>query len=55
MEKRYINLSYGTLDIQVKLDDDGVVIDVFDETDEVVVTTYKTYEEFDIKTIKFNK
>lgn len=54
MLKRYLNLQYGTLDIQVKLDEDGVVIDVFDETDEVVATTYKPYEDFDIKNIEFN-
>lgn len=52
---KYLNLKYKGLDIQVKLDDEGVIIDVFDDNDEVVATTWKTYEDFNIEQITYLK
>lgn len=48
MDNKYLELVYNGLDISVKLDDEGVVLDVF-EGDDVVATTYKTYDEFGVE------
>jgi hypothetical protein len=47
MENKYITLVHEGLTIQAKLDDEGVVLDVF-KNDEVVATTWKTYDEFGV-------
>jgi len=52
MENKYINLVYKNLNIQVKLDTDGVVVDIFKGEDNVA-TTWKTYDEFGIDNIKY--
>ena len=48
MEERYLSLDVDGLHIQVKLEDEGVVLDVFKD-DDVIATTYKFYNEFGIK------
>ena len=52
MEKQYLYLDYQGLNIQVKLDDEGVVLDVFKGEDNVA-TTYKVYEDFGITNIEY--
>jgi hypothetical protein len=39
----WIELEHGQ--VQVKLDDEGVVVDLFDAEDESVASTYATYSE----------
>lgn len=41
--------------IVLKLDDEGVVLDLTDYGDEVLESTWKTYDEFGIETIKFKE
>jgi hypothetical protein len=43
----YINLPIPKLGLEVvvKMEDEGVVIDVFDSDDEIVETTYKFWDE----------
>ena len=53
IDERYLELNVNDLHIQVKLEDEGVVLDVFDNG-EVIATTYKFYNEFGL-TIKENK
>lgn len=48
MEERYLSLDVDGLHIQVKLEDEGVVLDVFKD-DDVIATTYKFYNEFGLK------
>lgn len=55
MSNRYLNLRFMTMDIQVKLDDEGVVLDIFDEQGELLDTTMKSYEDFGVKTLKFEE
>jgi len=59
MENRYLTIEMEIngqhIQVQVKLDDEGVVLDVFDENEEELETKAKTYEEFGIKTISFNE
>ena len=31
LEERYLHLDLGSIEVQVKIDDDGVVVDVFKE------------------------
>tara|TARA_R100000152_G_C6736315_1_gene160475 strand:+ start:376 stop:555 length:180 start_codon:yes stop_codon:yes gene_type:complete len=50
-DKRYLALDYNGLHIQVKLEDEGVVLDVF-QNGENVSTTSKFYEDFGIEKIK---
>jgi hypothetical protein len=52
MEERYITLKVWGLEIQVKLEDEGVVLDVF-EGDEVIESTYRFYHEMGVEEIKF--
>ena len=48
-DRQYIELSLGkigiSLGIQVKIEDEGVVVDVFDEDDNCVETTHKLWED----------
>ncbi len=48
MKKKYITVKFDGLEIQAKLDDEGVILDVFKD-DEVVATNWKTYNEFGVK------
>ena len=41
----YLPINGGKLTVQVKVDIEGVVVDVFNEDDEVVETTWKMYQE----------
>lgn len=41
--------------VVVKLDDEGVVLDLTTDGVEVLESTWKTYDEFGIKTIKFEE
>ena len=52
--KRYLSLDIDDLHIQVKLEDEGVVLDIFKD-DEVIATTYKFYNEFGLKINEENK
>ena len=47
IDERYLALDVNGLHIQVKLEDEGVVLDVFDDG-EVIATTYKFYNEFGV-------
>ncbi len=47
MDKRYLELKYNDVNIVVKLDDEGVIVDVWKD-DQVVATTWKTYDEFSV-------
>ena len=41
---------------QVKLDDEGVVLDIHDKwASEPVATTYKTYDEFEVEIVPFGE
>lgn len=46
MKNPYIHLKYKDLDIQVKMEDEGIVIDVFKD-EEVVATTWKLFTEME--------
>ena len=46
--ERYLDLNYNGLHIQVKLEDEGVVLDVFKDEDNVA-TKSKFYEDFGLK------
>lgn len=47
IDEKYLDLEYGGLHFQVKLDHEGVVLDIF-KGEENVATTYKFYEDFGI-------
>lgn len=55
LSKRYLELQIDNYNIQVKLDDEGVVLDVFlvaSDTDtdyEPIASTYKFYYEFGLE------
>ena len=48
IDERYLDLDYNGLHIQVKLEDEGVVLDVFENGDNVA-TKSKFYEDFGLK------
>ena len=48
IDERYLDLDYNGLHIQVKLEDEGVVLDVFEDGDNVA-TKWKFYEDFGLK------
>lgn len=58
MDNRYLSVVFKykgeQLQAQVKLDEEGAVLDVFDVEGEVVATACKEYEDFGISKIKFN-
>ena len=47
--REYLNLNVpkGGVTVSVKLDDEGVVIDVIDIDGDVIASTWKTYDEFE--------
>ena len=49
MKEKYLNLQVGKLNFQVKLENEGVVLDVFNDKEEVIATTYKFYNEFNVE------
>ena len=55
MENRYITLEVKGLTFQVKMEDEGVVVDVFDEDGEVIETTAPFYEDLGIEEVKWIK
>tara|TARA_R110000824_G_scaffold76008_1_gene192740 strand:+ start:145 stop:312 length:168 start_codon:yes stop_codon:yes gene_type:complete len=48
MLKRYIHLGVNGLTVQVKLDDEGIVIDAY-KGQECIATTCKSYVDMDIE------
>ena len=48
LEERYLHLDLGSIEVQVKLDDDGVVVDAF-EKGESIGSTWKTYSEMGVE------
>lgn len=57
MDNRYISkvlkINGVQIQVQAKLDDEGVVLDIFDEEGEVIDTICKEYGDFGVKTISF--
>lgn len=52
MEKQYLTLQIPDTDLQVivKLDDEGVIVDVTDkDNDEPIASTWKMYDEFGVE------
>ena len=47
IDERYLDLDYNGLHIQVKMEDEGIILDVF-EDGENVATTHKLYEDFNV-------
>ena len=56
IEDRYIRLHLDGGEIQVKLDDEGVVVDAIGEDGEIIGSTWKLYNEMgiEIKTLETN-
>jgi hypothetical protein len=56
IEDRYIRLHLDGGEIQVKLDDEGVVVDAIGEDGEIIGSTWKLYDEMgiEIKTLETN-
>lgn len=54
-QRRYLSVEIpGTfLLVQVELDDEGVVLDVFNKKGEVIATNWKFYEDFGINNVEF--
>ena len=49
LEARYLRLEIGDeIEVQVKLDDDGVVVDAFTEG-QSIASTWKTYSEMGVE------
>ena len=48
IDSRYLDLNYNGLHIQVKLEDEGVVLDVFEDGDNIA-TKSKFYEDFGLE------
>ena len=53
--KRHITLNVRGLTFQMKMEDEGVVLDILDEDDEVIETTYNFFDEFGIENVKWYK
>ena len=55
-DERYIHLHLDGGEIQVKLDDEGVVVDAIGEDGEIIGSTWKLYSEMgiEIKTLETN-
>jgi len=60
MQNKYINLSVGDIEVQVKIEHEGIVVDVFqqiypyDPEQEVIATTYKFYHELGVEVKELN-
>ena len=56
IEDRYIRLHLDGGEIQVKLDDEGVVVDAIGEDGEIIGSTWKLYDEMgiELKTLETN-
>tara|TARA_R110002020_G_scaffold31887_1_gene98813 strand:- start:207 stop:374 length:168 start_codon:yes stop_codon:yes gene_type:complete len=48
IDEKYLDLDYEGLHIQVKMETEGIVLDVF-ENGENVATTYKFYDDFNVE------
>lgn len=46
-DDKYLRLKVDNIDVQVKMEDEGIVLDVFQNA-EVIATTYKFYNEFGV-------
>ena len=55
-DERYIHLNLDGGQIQVKLDDEGVVVDAIGDDGEIIGSTWKLYDEMgiEIKTLETN-
>jgi hypothetical protein len=55
-DERYIHLNLDGGEIQVKLDDEGVVVDAIGDDGEIIGSTWKLYNEMgiEIKTLETN-
>lgn len=53
--KRYTTLKVNGLVFQVKVEDEGLVLDVFNEDEEVLESTYKFFHEIGIEEVKWSK
>ena len=53
--KRDITLNVRGLTFQMKMENEGVVLDILNEDDEVIETTYKFFNEFGIENVKWYK
>jgi len=51
-DERYIRLHLDGGEIQVKLDDEGVVVDAIGEDGEIIGSTWKLYDEMGIEVTK---
>jgi cytochrome c-type biogenesis protein CcmE len=47
LENKYIYLSAGDMEVQVKIEHEGIVVDVF-RREEIVATTYRFFHELGI-------
>ena len=45
---RYVWLTVGDVSVSIKLDDEGVVVDAW-QNDECVASTWKTYHDFGVE------
>ena len=52
IEDRYIRLHLDGGEIQVKLDDEGVVVDAIGEDGEIIGSTWKLYNEMGLEVTK---
>ena len=48
LENKYIHLSVGGMEVQVKIEHEGIVVDVFKQ-EEVKATTYRFFHELRIE------
>ena len=48
LENKYIHLSAGGMEVQVKIEHEGIVVDVFKQ-EEVIATTYRFFHELGIE------
>ena len=55
IEDRYIHLHLDGGEIQVKLDDEGVVVDAIGEDGEIIGSTWKLYSEMGIEVKKIKE
>jgi len=48
LDNKYLDLNYEGLHIQVKMEEEGIILDVF-ENGENVATTSKFYDDFNVE------